>query len=267
MISSEVAVVIPIYKRTSEYSKNENSLFDQAKKVFKNRNIFLAGPNSIKENYQSDQYFKFISFCNTYFKDKFTYSKLLCKKEFYQSFSDYKFIQIVQPDCWAFEDRLNEFMSLDFDYIGAPWMKDGFSGNPKPQLWKVGNGGFSLRKTSSFLSIIEQIHKSEKGGIPVFKDLGNRLTKGFKNYGFRNNLRHYIKHPPGEDIFWTHYVPKVFGENEFRVSDPITGAHYAFEVLPKFLLQEVTKGKLPMGCHGWESHDPLFWYNHIRPKL
>ena len=84
-----------------------------------------------------------------------------------------------------------------------------------------------------------------------------------KDKGFRNNLRHYIKKPPGEDIFWTHYIPKVFDAEEFKIADPVTGAHYAFEVLPEFLFENITGRKLPMGCHNWENNNPDFWADHI----
>ena len=179
------------------------------------------------------------------------------------AFADFDFLQIVQLDCWIFEDRLDEFMSLGLDYIGAPWMREGFSGKPNKELWKVGNGGFSLRRISSFLSIIDKIDESEKGSLPVFKDFGNSLLRQFRQKGFRNNLRHYIKKPPGEDIFWSHYIPKVFNESEFKIADPITGAHYSFEVLPEFLYNEITSKRLPMGCHAWRTHSPQFWKQFI----
>ena len=85
-----------------------------------------------------------------------------------------------------------------------------------------------------------------------------------KNWGIRNNLNHYIKEAPGEDIFWCTYVPKIFDQSEFKISDPVTAAHYAFEVLPRFLFEKVTNRKLPMGCHNWLNNNPSFWKDHIK---
>lgn len=266
-MTSRVAIVIPVYKKATSLSINEVALLDQAKKVFSNRSLFLFGPSSLFANSDKDQRFDSVAFRDEFFHDKLSYSKLLCSQEFYQAFASFDYIQIVQTDCWLFEDRLDEFMGMGFDYIGAPWMKNGFSGKPQKELWKVGNGGFSLRKTRSFISILKQIESDEKGGVPVFRDSGNILTRQFKNRGIRNSLRHYLKKPPGEDIFWAHYIPKVFDDEEFKIADPVTGAHYAFEVFPEFLFNKITKGKLPLGCHNWENNNPAFWEAYIRSNF
>ena len=170
----------------------------------------------------------------------------------------------MQTDCWVFQDNLEYFTSKGFDYIGAPWMVGGFEGEPQNKLWKVGNGGFSLRKVKTFSSILRQISCTGNGLLPVFKNRHRGLVKLLKNAGFRNNLRHYIKSPPGEDIFWCIYVPLIFNDNEFKIADLATAANYSFEVLPEFLFEEVTHGRLPMGCHNWMNNNPDFWKNYIK---
>lgn len=260
----KVAVVIPIYKKLCSHSRDEKALLEQAKNVFKNRNLFLVGPYSLETNLKADERFDFILFKNKFFKDKFTYSKLLCNQKFYQSFTDYDYIQVVQTDCWLFADQLDDYTPRGFDYIGAPWMKNGFEGKPEPELWKVGNGGFSLRKVSAFLSVINQIQETKKGTAPVFQNFSKGIIGSIKNKGIRNNLKHYIKNPPGEDIFWSIYVPMVFSENEFQVADTETAAHYSFETLPQYLYEKVTDKNLPMGCHNWTGNNPEFWKNHIK---
>lgn len=262
-METKIAIVIPVYKKLSAYSKNERRLLEQTKEVFKERALFLAGPNSLSTNFGADKQFDFICFGDEFFRDKFSYSRLLCSLQFYQAFSDYDFIQLIQTDCWLFEDKLDHFAASGFDYLGAPWMKNGFEGKPEPELWKVGNGGFSLRKVSSFLSVINQIENTKKGTSPVFRECGRGLLGVLKKRGIRNNLRHYIKSPPGEDIFWSIYVPLVFGKGAFNIADAITAAHYSFETLPRYLFDSVTKGKLPMGCHNWEGNNRNFWLRHI----
>ncbi len=231
------------------------------RKVFYKRAIFFISPPTFSPESIPDG--KVVHFESKFFKNKFTYSKLLCSKDFYSTFAHFDFLQIVQLDCYVFEDRLDEFMKMGFDYIGAPWMKNGFEGKPEKKIWKVGNGGFSLRRINKFTSIIDQIHNSKKGKFPVFQNLNSGMFRSLKNRGFRNNLRHYIKNAPGEDIFWSIYIPQVFKENEFKIADPVTAAHYSFEVLPQFLFDDVTKGQLPMGCHNWMNNDPDFWAEHI----
>jgi hypothetical protein len=102
------------------------------------------------------------------------------------------------------------------------------------------------------------------GRATVFRNRHNKLLKVLKNRGFRNNLKHYLKEPPGEDIFWSIYIPKVFNSNAFKIADPTTAAHYSFEVHPDFLFQEITQGQLPMGCHNWVNNNPSFWKEYIK---
>ena len=263
-LSSNVAIIIPIYQKFQLLEKSELQLLEQIKIVFKNREIIIILPESLEGDWKQKIGFNILSFNDAYFKDKFSYSKLLCRKRFYQSFSDFDYIQIIQTDCWVFEDKLDYFANLGLDYIGAPWMVGGFDGYPKEKLWKTGNGGFSLRRVSTFISILEQIESSQKGKMPVFKIVPKSPKAIIKNWGIRNNLNHYIKEAPGEDIFWCTYVPKIFDQSEFNIADPVIASHYAFEVLPRFLFEKVTHGKLPMGCHNWLNNNPSFWKNHIK---
>jgi hypothetical protein len=262
-LTSNVAVVVPIYKNFQSLEQSELRLLEQIKTVLTNRQIFIILPESMQKEWNQYTEFNTKSFKDTFFKDKFSYSKLLCRKQFYQSFSDFDYIQIIQTDCWIFEDKLDYFTSLGHDYIGAPWMVGGFDGYPEEKLWKTGNGGFSLRRVSSFISILEQIEHTPKGKMAVFKSNHRSPNAIIKNLGIRNNLKHYIKEAPGEDIFWCIYVPNIFDQSEFNIADPLTSAHYAFEVLPHFLFEKVTHGKLPMGCHNWLNNNPSFWKNHI----
>lgn len=263
-LSSNVAIVIPVHKKFQLLEKSELKLFEQIKAIFTKREILVILPESLEEDWEQNIEFQTMSFSDNYFKDKFSYSKLLCRKKFYQSFSDYDFIQIIQTDCWIFEDKIDYFTNLGLDYIGAPWMEGGFDGHPIKKLWKTGNGGFSLRKVSSFISTLEKIEYTPKGKMAVFKSK-QRSPKGIiKNFGIRNNLKHYIKEAPGEDIFWSVYVPQIFNQSDFKIADPVTASHYAFEVLPRFLFEKVTNGKLPMGCHNWLKNDPDFWKKHIK---
>ena len=175
-LSSNVAIVVPIYKSFKLLDKLELNLFKQIKTVFSNREILIILPESLENDWNQNSGFKTVSFKNAYFKDKLSYSKLLCRKEFYESFSNFDYIQIIQTDCWIFNDNLDYFTNLDYDYFGAPWMEGGFEGYPEEKLWKTGNGGFSLRRISTFISILEQILSSQKGKCP-FSKLSQILLK------------------------------------------------------------------------------------------
>ena len=260
----DTAIVVPVYKELCKLSDSEINLLNLVSQIFSKREMFLAIPESIFKKWKRFKQFNFIPFQDDFFKDKFSYSNLLCRKNFYHSFNNFEYIQIVQTDCWIFEDNLDHFIDLGFDYIGAPWMKGGFEGKPQKKLWKVGNGGFSLRKVDTFLKILNSIENSPEGKFPVFKNLNKSLIGVLKNLGLRNNLKHYVKNAPGEDIFWSIYVPQIFKSDIFKIADTTTAAHYSFEVLPEFLFNKVTNKKLPMGCHNWMNNNQEFWKKFIQ---
>jgi len=75
------------------------------------------------------------------------YNKLLATKSFYDYIPTEMFL-VFQTDSiiipkYAF--LINAF--LKYDYVGAPWQNDN----------KIGNGGFSLRRKSKMLEIIEKV--------------------------------------------------------------------------------------------------------------
>lgn len=104
------------------------------------------------------------TFDNKYFKSTDTYSQLLINYDFYNSFSDYEYMYIYQLDCYIFKDELNLWCSKDYDYIGGPilstdcgWDTVKKAKTKKGIKWTpyVGNGGFSLRKISTFKEICD----------------------------------------------------------------------------------------------------------------
>ena len=97
---------------------------------------------------------------------------------FYESFLDYKYILIYQLDAFVFKDDLIFWCNKNYDYVGAPWIAS-ISNNPftlllnkissifdskekkerKKIFFKVGNGGFSLRKVASHYQISKENEK------------------------------------------------------------------------------------------------------------
>ena len=117
-------------------------------------------------------------FAAAHFSSVEAYSRWLLTTEIYREFSDFEFLLVCQTD--AVLDRGIDFLQeLDFDYVGAPW--DGFFSrgwNPFTQTLEtghqgitvrrlgVGNGGLSLRRTSSFVK-----------GLPKFPKLRNFVNE------------------------------------------------------------------------------------------
>ena len=83
------------------------------------------------------------------------YNSLLLDKDFYTNIPTEMFL-VFQTDSFIIsknKDKINEF--LEFDYVGSPWYFP--QGHQHSHLnEKVGNGGFSLRKKSKMLEIIDK---------------------------------------------------------------------------------------------------------------
>ena len=90
-------------------------------------------------------------------------------------FLDSEYILIYQLDAFVFKDELKEWCQKGYDYIGAPWIatientiwlkyfnivarkfRSKNKNNREQIFFKVGNGGFSLRRTSSHYSIVKE---------------------------------------------------------------------------------------------------------------
>ena len=178
------------------------------------------------------------------------YNDMMMSKSFYQLFADCDYILICQTDAWIFRDELEQWCDGGYDYIGAPWPKRRRYSLPiiSQFLWlrrklfrrngrllrqdyfnKVGNGGLSLRKIESFIAACDtyadriEFFKSHKGSIY------------------------------NEDWFWA-LVP---GNFHYPTFDKALG--FSFDVHPQ-MCYELSKQKLPFGCHGWfKKRNIDFW--------
>ena len=77
------------------------------------------------------------------------YSSLLASKLFWNNFVGEK-ILIYQDDTCIFKSNIDDF--LQYDYIGAPWLK-----SQNDNYYLVGNGGLSLRSKSATLKVIDTV--------------------------------------------------------------------------------------------------------------
>lgn len=170
------------------------------------------------------------------------YNTLMLSYEFYSLFSDCEYILLCQPDAWIFRDELHEWCSRSYDYIGGTWWRKGLWSYPiirhffpanRRLYGKVGNGGLSLRKISSF-----------KKACIAYKE----------RIDYYNRKSHHMY---AEDVFWA-IEPK-----EFKYPSMLEATMFAFDSHPDRCLA-LTKGKLPFGCHGWYKSGRIdFWKSYI----
>lgn len=184
------------------------------------------------------------------------YNKMMLSSWFYALFAEYEYMLIYQIDAYVFNDQLDYWTMLDYDYIGAPWML-----NDKPYerligqrvmrllqrrpirnndvhsahlFQRVGNGGFSLRRVSKMIEIME------------------------RNQDFISSV--HGKHSHQEDVM----ISILLKEREhLKIPSWRLALYFSFEKSPAWCL-ELTHGVFPFGCYDtnnryWDS----FWKYYI----
>lgn len=150
-----------------EKLENEPEMaFKQILNVFGGtKEVFVVIPDKIS----SDYYVKFVDgnhilkMDGKHFKSVKTYNTMLSNSDFYEHFSNFEYILVCQDDCWVYEDKLDEFIKMDYDYYGAPWPSEPITKSRN----SVGNGGLSLRRVSKMLEITKSSGKyNNDSGFP-----------------------------------------------------------------------------------------------------
>ena len=261
-------VIIPIYK--TELKESEAKSLHQCLKVLGKHDIVLIHPKnldlSIYEKIYSQYQIKMQtkSFANEYFKDSRGYNKLMLSKFFYECFASWEYMLIYQLDAYVFKDELDAWCKKGYDYIGAPWRKL----NGKLDWKNSGNGGFSLRKTATFIQLFSHQGKvlSLKGLRHFYRYRGPlhkpyHIIRGLM--GYDNTLDSFINGTRvNEDLFYASLKGKRKGT--FNIPDTKIAMNFAFEETPSNLYRLIGN-QLPFGCHAWEKNEyESFWKDHIK---
>lgn len=276
-MSSSVAIVIPIY--SEELSQFEMISLENNLAKLQNHPIVFATPESFNlQNFllnMSTLHGEYLQekFPDQMFTSTMAYNKLMLSHAFYQRFNQYDFMLIAQLDTYVFSDELDYWCEKGFDYIGAPWF-EGFQESTavSPMKKNSGNGGFSLRKISSFLKVTKPTFRP----VPTesWDDLWKkyrtmsyfakairfqRITHRFlKPLGWYSNV---LKNPiMNEDEIFANAVPRIF--KWFKVASGVEAIPFAFDCQPT-RLYEMNGRALPFGCHAWWRHDLDFWREFI----
>lgn len=175
------AVVIPIYKTWLKLSDFEHDSFVQGMKILQNRDIYAVCPESLDMSGYEAYGVQIRRIDDRWFIDRESYSELCKKVWFYEMFKDYDYMMIYQLDAWIFEDRLDYFMNMGYDWYGAPHLfKDGGPTN--------GNGGFNLRRISKMIEVCSKV--TDFTGMHWSEDIM-----------FTRDLKHYFDIAPVEIAF------------------------------------------------------------------
>lgn len=240
----QVIVMVPVYR--TNLSATELVAWTQVRRVLGAHDLCVMAPASlllVGPRWAGVRVERFDDAC---FRDRDSYSELMLSPSFYERFEEYEYLLVYQLDAFVFSDRLLEFCAMGYDYIGAPIHRH--SANWIDIGCNVGNGGFSLRKISSTLRVLE--HKEA-----IFR----RKPKAWKQNMFL----------PCEDLFFAFcstipeldfHVPEFLPALDFAVGWDIG---HAFDRMPAWM---------PFGCHGWNLSEYWFWkpiiesYGYVLPE-
>lgn len=269
----KTCIVVPLYK--NELSNYEEIAIKRLIFVFKDLYpVFLAIPKSlvITNTVLKNNNFLFKRFDDSYFVSISSYNKLMLSINFYKQFDDFDYMLIYQTDCYVFKNDLEYWVNKKYDYIGAPWFWESFFENKKliKKIFQVGNGGFSLRKIATHLSILES-DKKIKFSLKTFL-----VIKRFKHLNFFKAVWDYFQYrltdlftlksktalsfiedtDVVEDVFWS-IVSKKYNAN-FYVPTVEEAANFCFEKNPEILFG-MNKKELPFACHAWQRYGLDFY--------
>ncbi|MDR3715403.1 MAG: DUF5672 family protein [Puia sp.] len=244
-------IVVPVYKEFHLLEVKEIISLTQLYKILGRHVVCLIGPGNIGfEDYAGHAGLNGVTIKTKTFDDVFFsglkgYNSLLMSLEFYQSFDEFDHILIYQPDAFVFRDELEYWCKKGYDYIGAPWFENFQNAGKESNIIGVGNGGFSLRKVSSFIKGVKRLHFLRRlGGF-------SRFLAGEAAYSILFSSVHMQ-----EDIFWTRCMPLI--RSSFSVAPVTDAVKFSFEVHPNVLF-EMNNRDLPFGCHAWWRYDLDFW--------
>lgn len=225
------AIVIPVYRKLNAYEKFS---YDVLKSAVKDKDIYIVcGNNFITELKESTERFD-----DSYFNSYADYSKLCKSYDFYNRFSDYKYILIYQLDCLIFRDDIDYWCDKDYDYIGAPIILNNLNWDFIPI---VGNGGFSLRKVEYFKSIT---------------DPNGEFRKKYDSVLEKHKKKE--KYEEFEDLYFCEFVNSKW---HFDVPTIEESLQFSIDMNPDIVF-DPNRG-FPMGCHAFCKNIP-FWETLIK---
>ena len=266
----KIAVVVPVF-RPAILPEEEYAL-RHLRKHLHQYDCYQISPMTLSFRVPG---LRVMQFADTAFQSVDTYSQLLISAGFYRAFADYEFILIYQLDCVVFSDPLLEWCRRGYDYVGAPL----FSSNRSVAAEFSGalNGGLSLRRVSSFLSVLSSPRYLQEPGS-FLKDVfygkinDSRSTRGWQRWTKRVRVAREVRqgvaaytagYTLNEDHFWSDRA--AYFSPKFSVAPPEVALDFAFEKSPAWCFERNGR-KLPFGAHAWSKYDRAFWQPHLLPS-
>jgi len=169
----ELPILIPTHKRVLDHRERLRLEITMAN----NKSINFILPQSIVREFRKQNFgnVNFVGFSDSYFRSVKTYNAMLLNEDFWKVFSEFEQVVICQTDAILIKN-LSELGTSSYDYIGARWgsrrcrlINGRITINSKKHYLlpyrrlEIGNGGLSVRRVKTCISIIRAITKMHQG--------------------------------------------------------------------------------------------------------
>lgn len=190
---------------------------------------------------------EYIYLDDKHFDNVTSYDQLLRQRWFYEMFSAFEYMLLIQIDVVVFRDELKDWIAKAFSYIGAPWV---VSNSNEHETYQVGNGGLSLRRIPDFLMSLDKFALMrcpnwylKKLGYPSWTHFIAQYLFGFNRWVWPNKTH--------EDFFWSQLIPSIC--KDFRIASSDEAFLFSIEVVPRMSSIKISE-QTPFGLHAWEKH-------------
>lgn len=271
------AIVIPIYKPLFDLNKFEKLSIKNNCNIFSDSPVVFILPKKLIGGTKSFEEFvgrklDFLFFDNSYFVNIRSYNNLLTSTMFYKNFIKYSHIFICQTDVWVFENRIWDYINLNFSFIGGVHYK----GSSNKSLWNIENisgainGGASLRSVKDHIRVLN-INKQWFNIWLFFKFFIRRIRyykfnfQLYKNEPIFQTVGKEVK-DLNEDLFF-YEVSKILYWFSMPCALNKQLLMFSWDAAPNVLYNKTKE--LPMACHAWYREDSIykgnyqFWKKHI----
>lgn len=165
--TKDCAIIIPVYNETPKILE-EVSILNTLRMYNDKYDIYMIHSENLDISYYSKRFceLKIISISKDIWDNTYlSYNNMCLNPYFYNLFSDYKYVCLVQTDAYIFKTNLDDWLNMNYDYIGGPSLitcKTGFWKDVrndniveivKEDKYYNYNGGLSIRNVNKFVNI------------------------------------------------------------------------------------------------------------------